>query len=54
MSTPPTEVLDPTNLNVSLSLVGLDKPCILIVRDSSEDVLHFLETGCEAIEVSMR
>ncbi len=45
----PIEVLELRNLDIS---AGLDQPCILIVQDSHEDVLSFLEADSEVIVIT--
>ena len=52
-STSPAEVLDPTKMEMSLSEAGLDHPCIIIVRDSSEDVLPHLEASSNSFMVRL-
>ena len=42
-STAPIQELDIHNLDIALDQTGLDKPCVLIVKDSHEDLIEFLE-----------
>lgn len=42
-SSAPVQVLDLKNLDITLAQAGLDQPCVLIVQDSHEDLLQFLE-----------